>query len=107
MKCCSLKLDDNLALTSPSNFTEKETYRFNSKGVGAELGMAGEYRLSPFSFQLNIGYLHDFFGKLYLDGKKDQWLAVENSEIKTEWIGFRMGVQAAVIIKPKDKKPDN
>ncbi len=103
----SLKIEDNLVLTSPSKFTENETYRFNSKGIGAELGMAAEYRLSPFSFQLNLGYLHDFSGKLYLDGKKDQWLAVENSELKTEWSGFRMGLQIAYIIPAKNKKLNN
>lgn len=100
----TLKVKDYLQITSPSKITDKETYRFNSNGIGAELGMAATYRLSPFSIQLNVGYLHDFPGKLYLDGNKDQWLAVENSEIKTAWSGFRMGLQVAYNINPKNKK---
>jgi hypothetical protein len=98
-----LKVKDYLAITSPTKLTEKETYRFNSNGAGAELGMAATYRLPPFSLQLNVGYLHDIPGKLYLDGTKDQWLAVEHSEIKPAWSGFRMGLQVAYIIKPKSK----
>jgi len=100
----TLKVKDYLQITSPSKITDKETYSFNSNGIGAELGMAATYRLSPFSIQLNVGYLHDFPGNLYLDGNKDQWLAVENSEIKTAWSGFRLGLQVAYIINPKNKK---
>jgi hypothetical protein len=100
----SLKGKDYIAITSPIKITEKETHLFQSKGAGAELGMAAAYRLSSFNFQLNVGYLHDFPGKLYLDGTKGQWLAVENLEIRTAWSGFRMGLQVAYIIKPKSKK---
>lgn len=98
-----LKMKDYLTITSPSKITEKNSYQFNSKGASAELGMAATYFLSPFNFQLNVGYLHDFPGKLYLDGTKDQWLAPENSEIRTAWSGFRLGLQVAYIIKSKNK----
>jgi hypothetical protein len=99
----SLKGKDYIAITSPIKITEKENYLFHSKGAGAELGMAAAYRFSSFNLQLNVGYLHDFPGKLYLDGTKEQWLAVENSEIRTSWSGFRMGLQVAYIIKSKNE----
>lgn len=99
-----LKGKDYFEITSPAEVTVQENYLFHSKGAGAELGIAATYRLSPISFQLNLGYLHDFPGKLYPEGNKDWWLAVENSEIRTAWSGFRMGLQVAYIIKPKNKK---
>ncbi|HDR52728.1 MAG TPA: hypothetical protein ENN90_14110 [Mariniphaga anaerophila] len=99
----SLKGKDYIAITSPIKITEEETYLFHSKGAGTELGIAATYRLSSLNFQLNLGYLHDFPGKLYPEGTKDQWLAVENSEVRTAWSGFRMGLQVAYIIEPKKK----
>jgi hypothetical protein len=100
----SLKGKDYFEITTPAKVTVKETYLFHSKGAGAELGMAATYRFSPVNFQLNLGYLHDFPGKLYPEGNKDWWLAVENSEVRTAWSGFRMGLQVAYIIKSNAKK---
>jgi hypothetical protein len=100
----SLKGKDYFEIKSPAEVTVKENYLFHSKGAGAELGIAATYRFSPVNFQLNLGYLHDFPGKLYPEETKDWWLAVENSEIKTAWSGFRLGLQVAYIIEPKNKK---
>jgi hypothetical protein len=99
-----LKGKDYFEITSPAQVTVEENYLFHSKGAGAELGMAVAYRLSPISLQLNLGYLHDFPGKLYPEGTKDRWLAIENSEVRTAWSGFRMGLQVAYIIKSNAKK---
>lgn len=99
----SLKVKDYIAILSPVKITEKESHLFQSKGAGVELGVAATYRLSSINFQLNVGYLHDFPGKLYPEETKDWWLTVENSEIRTDWSGFRMGLLVAYIIKSKTK----
>ncbi len=99
-----LKGKDYFEIKSPAEVTVQENYLFHSKGAGTELGMAVAYRLSPISFQLNLGYLHDFPGKLYPEGNKDWWLTVENSEIRTAWNGFRMGLLVAYTIAPKNKR---
>lgn len=98
-----LKGKDYFEITTPAKVTEKETYLFHSNGAGAELGIAATYGFSPVNLQLNLGYLHDFPGKLYPEGTKDWWLAVENSEVRTAWSGFRIGLQMAYIIKPKNR----
>lgn len=94
----SLKTKDYLKIEASPDIIQKNSYNFNSSGLAAELGMVAKYRLNPVELQVTLGYLHDFSGKLFLDGNKDQWLAINNSEIKTNWSGFRLGVQISYFL---------
>jgi hypothetical protein len=99
----SLKMKDYLKINASPDIVQKENYNFNSHGIAAELGMMAKYRNGPIELQLTLGYLHDFSGKLFLNGNKDQWLAINNSEIKTDWGGIRFGIQVSYLLKKKQK----
>ena len=94
-----LKMEDYIKIDASPDIIQTDKYNFNSRGFAAEFGLVAKYRLNPIELQLNLGYLHDFPGKLFLDDNNKQWLAMNNSEIKTEWRGIRLGVQISYLLK--------
>jgi hypothetical protein len=100
-------MKDYVRINASPNIVQKDNYNFNSRGFAAELGMMAKYRIDPVELQLTLGYLNDFSGKLFLEGNKDQWLAINNSEIKTDWSGIRFGVQVSYLLRKKQKLNQN
>jgi hypothetical protein len=99
-----LEIKDNLKINSDPKIIQEYKYKFNSFGAAAEIGVVANYRLNPIKLQLNMGYLFDFSGKLFLDGDNDQWLALENSPLKTNWAGFRIGLQISICPQKSKKR---
>lgn len=93
----SLQANDYLKLEEPANTSEKETYDFRAKGYSVEPGIAMKYGIKPLVFQLTLGYLLDFSGKLYTKGNKNQWLQINQTVIEPEWSGLRLGLQCAFV----------
>ena len=100
----SLKTKDYLKIDASPDIIQENNYNFNSRGIAAEFGMVAKYQFNPLELQLTLGYLYDFSGKLFLDGNKDQWLAINNSEVKTDWSGIRLGIQISYLLKKKTDK---
>ncbi|WP_321288182.1 hypothetical protein [uncultured Sunxiuqinia sp.] len=98
----SLNAKDYLMLVGPPETVEKDSYDFRATGYSAEPGLALTYKLLPLMFQLNVGYLMDFSGKLYLKDNKKQWLEPDGKEATPEWSGLRAGVQVSFVFgKPE------
>ena len=93
----SLRTTDYLKLEEPANTAQKDSYDFRAKGYSVEPGIAVKYQLNPLEFQLTVGHLLDFSGKLYSKSNKNQWLQVNQTEIKPEWSGLRFGLQCALV----------
>lgn len=93
----SLRATDYLKLEAPANVTQKDSYDLRAKGYSVEPGFAVKYVIKPIVFQLTLGYLLDFSGKLYVKGSKNQWLQIDRTVIEPDWSGLRMGLQCAFV----------
>jgi hypothetical protein len=94
---------DFLELYQPANYKYSSKQSFNTQGMTVEPGLALQYTLNPFVFQLNLGYSIDLSGKYFLKDYKEQWLAIENKVIRQQWTGFRIGLQVSYLFKNKKK----
>jgi hypothetical protein len=94
---------DFLELYPPVYYKYSSEQSFNSQGKSIEPGLALQYTLNPFVFQLNIGYFIDLSEKYFLKDDKEQWLAIENKDIRQQWTGFRIGLQVSYMFKNKKK----
>jgi hypothetical protein len=94
---------DFLELYPPAYYKYSSEQSFNSQGMTVEPGLALQYTLNPFVFQLNLGYFIDLSGKYFLKDDKEQWLAIENKDIRQQWTGFRIGLQVSYQFKNKKK----
>jgi hypothetical protein len=98
----SLEATDYLMLVGPPETVQKESYDFRATGYSAEPGLALTYKLHPVVFQLSMGYLMDFSGKLYVKDNKKQWLEPDGKVAKPDWSGLRAGVQVSFVFgKPE------
>lgn len=97
---------DFLELYPPAYYKYSSEHSFNSQGKTIEPGLALQYTLNPFVFQLNLGYFIDLSEKYFLKDDKKQWLAIENKDIRKQWTGFRTGLQVSYLFgKRKPKEP--
>lgn len=103
----SIKMKDYVKINASSGIIQKDNYNFNSHGFAPELGLMAKYRMHSVELQLNLGYMHDFSGKLFLEGDNKQWLAMNNLEIKTGWNGIRFGMQVSYLLKKSNRALNN
>lgn len=100
-----LKTTDLIEIGFPAEITEKQEYRFVSKGFSPEPGLFACYRLKPLIFQINLGYQIDYSKKLHVPDKSDMVLSIYKQPVKPEWSGFRLGLQVSYVFgTPQEQK---
>ena len=74
------------------NQTDENVFKSNS--IMLEPRFRVSYLINRFELGAKAGYLIDFGGKYYLDGKKDSFLQNPQSDnsLKNKWSGFRLGL---------------
>jgi hypothetical protein len=85
-----LKFNDLLQIF---NYTNTISTEFNSNGIGIEPDLNFEYNYSPFLFRLEFAYQFSFSGSFNNENNGKLVLRDgENTEIKPQWDGFKIGV---------------
>lgn len=105
---------DFLELYPPAYYKYSSENSFNSQGKTVEPGFVFLYQFNHFVFQFNLGYFIDLSEKYFLKDDKEQWLAIENKDIRQQWTGFRSGIQVSYLfgkrkqkVTPTSLTPDN
>ncbi len=94
-----LKTHDFFNLVYPGHITYQISYDFAALGGYTEAGMFLQYGYRFMQIRLNFGYLVDYMGALHLRENKDAILYLDNSKLRPQWDGLRVGLQVNILFR--------
>jgi hypothetical protein len=94
-----LKTKDFFNLTYPVRICYEVDYDFVAYGGYGEFGLILNYKYRFLIARLNMGYFFDIQRGFHLKGDKYMLLYLEDSPLRPQWDGLRIGLQLSILLR--------